>query len=100
MEWKEWTGPNKCIYRFIQSCNKRTSQAQAVEDYNIFLCRSPMHDHISSESRNFHDLNIYIRAKENKKPVGFELSSNMHMYYAIDSHIYSFSFMTTYVFLV
>ena len=36
----------------------------------------------------------------NKKPVGFEFSSNMHMYYAFDNYIYSFSSVTTYVFLV
>ena len=35
----------------------------------------------------------------NKKPVGFVFSSNMHMYYAFDYHIYSFSSMTTNVFL-
>ena len=34
-----------------------------------------------------------------KKPADFELSSNMHMYYAFDNHIYSFSFRT-YAFLV
>ena len=32
-------------------------------------------------------------------PVGFEISSNMHMYHASDNHIYSFSSMTTYLFL-
>ena len=35
-----------------------------------------------------------------KKPVGFELSSDMHKFYAFNSHIYLFSFMTTYIFLV
>ena len=36
----------------------------------------------------------------NKKPVGFELSIFMHMCYAFDNHIYYFSFMTIFVFLV
>ena len=36
----------------------------------------------------------------NKKWVGFELSSNMHMYYAFDKHIYSFSSMSAYIFPV
>ena len=27
---------------------------------------------------------------QNKNPVDFELSSNMHMLYALDNHIYSF----------
>ena len=36
----------------------------------------------------------------NKKPIGFELSSNMLMCYAYNNHIYTFSFKTTYVFLV
>ena len=36
----------------------------------------------------------------NKKPVGFELSSNIHMYYTFDNHVYSFLSMTTCVSLV
>ena len=40
------------------------------------------------------------RLKRNKKPVGFELSGNMCMYYAFDSHINSFLSMTTNIFLV
>ena len=35
----------------------------------------------------------------NQKPVGFELSSNMHMYYAFDNHIHSFTSMTTHLYL-
>ena len=35
-----------------------------------------------------------------KKPVGLGLSSNMHMYFALDNYIYSFSSMSTYVFFV
>ena len=31
--------------------------------------------------------------------MGFDLSSNMHIYYASDKHIYSFSSRTTYAFL-
>ena len=41
---------------------------------------------------------VDTRMKPNK-PVGFELNSNIHMYYALGSHIYSLSSMTTYVFL-
>ena len=37
--------------------------------------------------------------KQTNKPVGFELSSYMHMYHAFANHIYSFSSKTTYVFL-
>ena len=36
----------------------------------------------------------------NKKQVGFELSSNMHMYYAFSKHAYSFSSRTTYLFFI
>ena len=32
----------------------------------------------------------------NKKPVGFELSSNMHVYYSFDNHIYSFTWLIMY----
>ena len=39
-------------------------------------------------------------AQWNKKPVGFELSSNMHVYYVLSNHIYFFSSMTTYVLLI
>ena len=35
-----------------------------------------------------------------KKPSGFELSSNMHMYYVFSNLIYYFLSMTTCVFLV
>ena len=40
---------------------------------------------------------VEVLHKKDMKPVGFEFSSNMHMYYAFDNNIYSFSFMTTYV---
>ena len=40
----------------------------------------------------------YIR--ETSNPVGFELSSNTHMYYAYGDHIYSLSSIYIYVFLV
>ena len=39
---------------------------------------------------------VYITSK----PVGFELNSNMQMYYVFGNHIYSLSSMTTYVFFV
>ena len=42
---------------------------------------------------------MYLK-KVKTKPIGFELSSNMHMYYAFDNHTYPFSSMSTYVFLV
>ena len=45
-------------------------------------------------------LHIQVRRKRNKKPVGFELSSNMHMCYEFGNYIYSSSSMTTCIFLV
>ena len=42
---------------------------------------------------------IYFNQKY-KKPIGFELSTIMHMYYAFCNYIYSFSSMATYVLLV
>ena len=44
--------------------------------------------------------NMYESVKRNNMPIGFEFSSNMHMYYAADIHTYSFSFTVTCVFLV
>ena len=48
---------------------------------------------------------VYIRLhftayiSKTSKAVGFELNSNMPMYYAFDNHIYSISSVTTYIFL-
>ena len=41
-----------------------------------------------------------LQLSKTSKPVSFELSSNMHMYYVFGTHIYFFSSMTTYVFFV
>ena len=41
----------------------------------------------------------YNNTNKMKKPAGFEDSSDLHMYYAFDNHIYSFSSMVIYIFL-
>ena len=38
---------------------------------------------------------VVVGSNMSKKPVGFELSSNMHLYYMFDNPIYSFSSTVT-----
>ena len=71
------------------------------EKNNRYITIHDIHsDHLCRSNRETkHDVryNTY-HLEYDKKPAGFELI--MHMYYAFDNHIYLFSSMTPYVFLV
>ena len=59
----------------------------------------PLH-HYCSLHTDYSLLHMTAYVNETHNPVGFELSSNMHMDYAFGNHTYSLPSMTTYVFLV
>ena len=66
-----------------------------------FVCSPVRSTHIENQFRTYTTKSgkpyetLNDLCEEYKNIVGFELSSNIHMYYVFDNHIHSFSSMTT-----
>ena len=94
--------PCQCIYLIWTQCNQQCHHkpwnTYISHYWHMPLSRCACHIAYVSITEPY-KLHITAYVSKTSSQVGYELSSNMYMYYAFGNHIYSLSLMTIYVFL-